>query len=35
MTLELLPVTDLYAATGYFTLGASAWANAGSDYLFY
>lgn len=35
MTLTLLPVTDLYAATGYFTLGVSNWANAGSDYLFY
>lgn len=35
MTLELLPVTDLYAATGYFTLGTSEWADAGSDYLFY
>jgi len=35
MTLELLPVTDLYAVDSYFTLGVSNWANSGSDYLFY
>ena len=35
MTLDLLPVTDLYAAESYFTLGTSDWADVGSDYLFY
>lgn len=35
MTLELLPIANIYAASPYFRLGASAWADSNSDYLFY
>lgn len=35
MTLELLPVANIYVASPYFRLGSSAWADVNSDYLFY